>query len=89
MARNVVSKKSNRKTSLVYSDSLNAVERISQTRFGKSATPLRKFGSKEIANTVCEIDGGKDLAITSCQIQFCMMRLLSLLGVLEYGRFAA
>ena len=89
MARNVVSKKLDRKASLVYSDSLNADEGIAQMRFGKSATPLRKFGSKEIANTVCEIDGGKDLAITSCQIQFCMMRLLSLLGVLEYGRFAA
>ena len=41
-----------------------------------SPTPLRKSSGKEIVNTVYEIP-------------YCMTRLLSLPGVLEYGRFAA
>ena len=75
---------------------------ISQTPFGESVIPISQTRFGNFVNTVCEIDAmedsvnsvyqindGKDLANGVCQIPYCMTTLLSLPGVLEYGRFAA
>ena len=72
---------------LMCSEIYNSVVGIQDDR--KYATVLRKSDQENTANTVCEIVYAVDFANRVCQIPDCMPRLLSLLGVSEYGRFAA